>query len=1130
MTKKEIANLKKIILNRLNAKKGIVHINTYNSIRNKVLYDANTTKKLEKILDQVENFSEEFRTIESLKNKVKIEEPRNEPVILTDERVLDAITYFEQRAYTFEGINDTNTLYNNIIDRINKIESQTGKFISFISLVFSNYDDSKHRFISLNINNLESYELFIAKLNEIISGNYMTNNNVGSDAIAPDLKLTLNYFTISFFKGKGYGKSDKMLFNTINLESKSNSCGFECLKKMGYEVDESQKKNFNDFNFMKNYCLESGIKIALNTFKLNVSMAELRKRGAEKIEVKISKNGIVRTQLETVYSLKNEDITPILIMNNVVEQDYYNIRDETHGDYIRPEDRDEDQFLIYDEKNKHFDVIKGEIKLCDNIKIGLNGTIFKNNEKVFTCGELQENNVKNIYADKYEYIFFDYETVVDLKNGNVMKEYSLSFICLNDEELIKLEALDCENNEKEVREIKNNKCITFKGYDCTEKFINWIIENQQNKIFCFVGFNNSNFDNFILLSGLLKNQDITEKNNYRVSDIFYNGSSLLNFKLNGRHHVFDIHKHLVGSLDSNCKAFKIKSCAKKKLSHYKYQQLFDNDELLKHIETDEELKEYNEFDVLSTAVLFQKYRMALMSIESTKKYANKLVDKKTIGSLIYSIFVENREKKNFKLPKLKYDHYKDILKYKCAGRVELFNGVQKVNERLVSTDVCSLYPYIMGVHDCYYPTGEIVETTEYISSDDKIGFYYCNIDQSNLKAENLPLIYPEKTEIENNWAHDKILKNYLISNVMIDLLLKYNCKVEILNGFYFTDKMKSCQMFDFINNIMKSKNEQDELKQRNDVKYNPALRETNKLLMNSLSGKVIEGLHCEKTLDVDSLTKYYEIKDKAKSLNTINLIGNKVFLTYEIDDKDIINEQRPIYLGVLIYDYAKRYMFNYSYSKIGLNNLLYTDTDASKFRYRDFINWKKWIDENNVKVPHWPEVEEIDARYKTHKIFDENSKVFGSFEDELAEMQGDEYIFYCLEKKSWLYGADKKTKFKFKGINDNSKLLTLEEDFIKFKLINHKNDVQEVKYYLDDDTKKIMNFYENTNGLSHEKNAIEFFEKVYSEGEAFVLCSSFRKIVKNSKRNVEVDDTEKYNNLFNSIQVNYNIKHITLKI
>jgi hypothetical protein len=254
------------------------------------------------------------------------------------------------------------------------------------------------------------------------------------------------------------------------------------------------------------------------------------------------------------------------------------------------------------------------------------------------------------------------------------------------------------------------------------------------------------------------------------------------------------------------------------------------------------LKNYNEYDVLATAVLFNKYRNALKQIPATKNYANSLHEIKTIGSLIYKVFDESKNKKQFNLPKLNYQQYKDLQSSKIAGRVELFNGIQKVTERLVSTDVCSLYPYVMSVAPNYYPCGEIIQTNEY-KGDDVIGFYYCDIDQTNLKPNNLPNIYAKKSKIDNDWSYQGILENYLISNVMIGLLKKFNCKVVIRNGFYFSDKKKSCDMFDFLLDFMNAKNNQDTMKKNKNNDYNSALRETLKLLMNSISGKVIEGMH-----------------------------------------------------------------------------------------------------------------------------------------------------------------------------------------------------------------------------------------------------------------------------------------------
>ena len=805
--------------------------------------------------------------------------------------------------------------------------------------------------------------------------------------------------------------------------------------------------------------------------------------------------------------------------------------------------------LVYDETNEHMDVLDGKLTFAENVMISNCCNVFKGDKRIFTAKQV---NVNCNTEDKLpvEYLVFDYETVIDFNTSSCMMPYSLSILRLTQDEMIDLERYDAEGRDEgitgqkaiaNIKEIRRRCCTTFLGYDCSRKFLEWLIENSNDRMFVFIGFNNSNFDNFLLLEEILKYRSEGHDIEIGVSDVFYNGSQLLNFKINGVHSFFDIRKHLVGSLKKNCKDFKIECCAKKEFDHNKAQELHERGELIDFITGNDELLEYNEYDVLSTAVLYQRYANALSAIPATKPYGANIYMIKTIGSLIYKVFEDNKSKLGFKLPKLEFNQYEDLQKSKIAGRVEMFNGKQKVLERLASTDVCSLYPFVMSVLNCYYPCGDKLIEVDAYKGDDELGFYYCDIDQRCLKGKNLPNIYAKKNAIENDWGYDGVLENYLISNVMIGLLRKFGCKVTIRNGFIFPQKKKSCEMFGFLLDFMKAKNCEDTKKSTKDATYNPALRETYKLLMNSLSGKVIEGLHTEKTVDISTESEYLAIKDKAKNINFINAIGDKLFVTYEIDAESICaRQQRPIYLGVLIYDYAKRYMYENSYSKIGKSQLLYTDTDASKFRYSDFLKWKEWVDTNDIRVPHWEEVEEYDSRYKTHKIYDPNSKVFGSFEDELENSIGDEYVFYCLEKKSWLYGykhdGEWCAKFRFKGLNGSSQLLSLEEPFIECRTIQHaakdgKEAWNETKYSISVEKEyEVYKYYiQHTQNNLENGNEIKFFEKIFTTGVGYVLCSSFRKIVKNSARDVEFGDETSYNNLMNKIQVLYNIKKIQLK-
>jgi hypothetical protein len=315
--------------------------------------------------------------------------------------------------------------------------------------------------------------------------------------------------------------------------------------------------------------------------------------------------------------------------------------------------------LIYDEVNKHTDIIKGNDfckatpELCNDVFLTLSGKVIKGEKILFTPTQINKNNLANteIKDDTIlKYVFFDYETVINWDKSSCMEEYSLSILVLDDNELEQLCIADENSNIEKVNSIRKNNCITFLGYDCSEHFIKWICKNENNTQFIFIGFNNSNFDNFLLLGSLLRNQN-KGYDDYCISDIFYNGNVLLNFQMNGRHTTFDIRKHLVGSLKYNCKSFKINCCSKKEFDHDFAQQLHDDGKLIDWINGNEELKEYNEFDVLATACLYAKYRKALANVKATKPYALRLYETKTIGSLIYKVFDTHAKKEKYELAK-----------------------------------------------------------------------------------------------------------------------------------------------------------------------------------------------------------------------------------------------------------------------------------------------------------------------------------------------------------------------------------------------------------------------------------------------------------------------------------------------
>jgi hypothetical protein len=1078
---------------------------------------------------------------DNTKIKTKNTAPNAEVANVIQRQRIKKVRGFEKFHIRAEGVNRLRDLYN----IVKQEEARLGG-ISFVSLILTN-EDGEARMISISSAYLDTYNDFKERLEDIRQGRVE-----GSDEIGEEWSLILNEFHISTLPIQVIGgKSEAIVWECLEIESKENYCGYECLTKLGfafedndiyiegkglYKTLEKHKKKMRNYQAFQDYIIANKLRVNIiaNSFNLTKSnYAICEANGKERIYIEWKKR---KNELFVITKLTADDIHPVYLYKYPLEEG----------------EEDDVPTIIYDDINSHFDVMSGLVPtLRSDIRMSVGSHILRGDKVLFTASQINfMAKTKHNFA--YKYLFFDYETIIDFKMSSCMKPYSLSVLWLDEKELKALEQADKNNDIEAVKLIRENNCKTFLGYDCNTEFIRWFMGDFSNDVkYTFVGFNNACFDNFILLDGLLDFNQYENHIEYSVNNVFYNGSQLLNFSIDGRHTFFDIRKHLVGSLANNCKSFKINCCAKKSFNHALAQSLHKEDKLLAFINGNEELKEYNEYDVLATAVLFQRYRDALISIPATKTYGVNLKEYITIGSLVYNVFKDHTKtlrqlnekgKIAAMFGKLSYKHYKDLQKYKIAGRVELFNGIQKIQERMASTDVCSLYPFVMAVHNVYYPCGDIIEVEEY-KGDDEIGFYYCDIDQSNLSAHNLPLIYARKTEIENDWGHSEILNDYLISNVMIGLLRKYGCSVNVKQGFIFSRREKSSHMFKFILEMMKAKNSQDTLKAEKNETYNPALRETLKLLMNSLSGKVIEGLHTEKTTDVSNMYDYEKIQSKATAINFINAIGNKLFITYELDEEELCEkQQRPIFLGVLIYDYAKRYMYDMSYSKIGKADLVYTDTDASKFRYSAMTKWEEWIQRENIQVPCWEEAKIADPRYNNHLIYERGSKVFGSFEDELEDFIGDNYRFYCVEKKSWSYeafnadgsyakdGGDDCVKFKFKGINGKALITDLSETFIERKVINKQDGTQAIKYQIKNESEEeVYEYCENNKHLNIESGNIgRFFEGLFEDGEAYVISNSFRKIVKNSSRMVEFGDEDKYNALMNKIQVNYSLKHIKL--
>lgn len=772
-------------------------------------------------------------------------------------------------------------------------------------------------------------------------------------------------------------------------------------------------------------------------------------------------------------------------------------------------------YVIYSPRDNHVALSLDKPEILSNLFIRYNKDIvIKQEEKYITY--YKKNNLyktkkalKKYQKEEVYFIFYDIETVCDFKRSNVAIPYSVDMLCIKEDEL---SGLDCRNPEKYI---KDNGIIFnhFTGFKCMEGLIKFIENHQKDKIFKLVSWNGSNFDNFLLHEAYLNSYE------KKVSGELYVGTSLLDFKINYRHSMFDLCRHINKPLKVACEDFNLGHLSKGEFDHHEAQVLYDNNQIEKKLDTKYEfgrkLAKYNKYDVISMAIIYKRYEESLKEIvyNGTPILDKPLHEYITIGSMAWSFTTRTSEIKINELPELTIKQYQDLKKYSVAGRVELFNGVCSFIEPLCSKDVTSLYPYIMAIYKAVFGSGKIIDFEKDVP-EDTVYFAYCDLDQSNLIKQNLPCIYANKTKTSNDWKAPK-LKNVLLSSPIIKLAKKYGCKVNIKKGFYFTEKFKNYKMFGCVLELMKGKMAQDQLKNKKSEKYNNCLREIYKLISNSISGKTIEGLHDVKIENV-SENKYLKLKNSEKitKLNVIKINKKSVTIQYKKNIESLIKRQKPIWIGCLIYDYAKIYMYEQIYSKLGKSNCIYTDTDACKSTKH---NMDKWINSYASKkiIPHWKYIEKIEPKYKTQKLYQNDSKLYGAFEEELNPNNKGGYF---LQKKLWLVKDGKskdQNKLGSKGIPIKSIILTKKE----YDTLGKTNQRSLYDYFNNKTNQK--------KSMSISNNQLKFFSNLNQYKKAYILCFSMKKNVKNLKKS-GIKDKLKHNSLSGSIQPTYVLKQIKL--
>ena len=899
---------------------------------------------------------------------------------------------------------------------------------------------------------------------------------IRSDAVHDTLELYTRAFKLRYKLLAGGNSRDKFTthktkyYKVQSYKCDEGDCLLAIIKQPHVKIEQMRKElllpkgliNINSIEHIENFygininVLEDSIKIERKTEDTNESNATV-------------------TRAKKVFLYKSPSINKYETYNVLLDNGHYSeivkplplYADETCGDIL--------------------EVKNGKpIKLTKEQKM----KSLKRQER-----DIAGENNREKFIEKF--LFFDIETVFDPTDDNVLKVYSVSWWVWDKD--IKPPKFTEKNIDKYV-----NKTFIETGENSMEKFVDWIGNNDEGIRYTLIGYNNSRFDNFPLLHETLKRDEF--------SSLLYVQNSLLALRFLGKHQTFDLCRFIMCSLKDATKNFNAYPRKMDGFSHFDSQDTFMNDRwkgLNKWIDTNIDLlTKYNKYDVLATASLFFIVRHAYAKLLETgdRDAKNDILKFPTLASMSYAGCVFNWKQRAVDIPAVKRVHDIIIRNTIVGGRCQLFKVTYKIDEKLYCVDVKSLYPYIML--NRYFPIGECEEVDKY--TNEYLGVYRVKVlEQPKIK------IKPLRNEDELDWDYEGEIDTYMTS-IEIECLKRHGGKLKF-RKLHDSDnigiiwKNSSNEVFNsFLEPIKAEKTRQDILAKQKSPEYNPAMRNITKLLLNSLSGKMLQRNFETITVMVKNQNEEdkFDKKTEPESREIVQDYGHYLLMAGKLKDHEIYKEKKakPAYLGIFIYAYARTYMYDLLYSNY---DVLYTDTDSAVLKEQDFNDFKSKL------------IKKCGTQNNEYYILTNNEGVptiggeFGQFEEELSTPQQVSSEAYLLAKKMYAIEMKDKdgkvigtSKYRLKGVNlgkpdlpgipgEPARDCLITKEFAE-QIEKMEIDLDKIK---DEDDRKEQ--YEKNQKYLYEKykefyekkdtNRIKVFRELHQNRECYFICSVLRK-------------------------------------
>ncbi|CAO3628086.1 unnamed protein product [Cunninghamella echinulata] len=823
---------------------------------------------------------------------------------------------------------------------------------------------------------------------------YPGSSNI-RDAIST-YRLDTNHFSIMVKSTKGgYGKMIPDYYDVLGLENNEDDCLIQCFLYI-YEQE------YPDCH--------------------KPSIVELRK-----LLIKEGKLG-----LESVPILEN-----LLNVKVSVVKDYRDIdieyecpevksllRPPPYTEYKAKVVRDKEVYIYGDQncqwkllhKDEHYDVViktyNAKECLCPHTGNLLQGrkpygkkTLRKriiekyyiDSENLTTGGDSEDEEEKEVY-----YYFFDYETVFEPDTMEIIP-YAYAIV-------------KCDSKFKIMEE-------RYKiGMDCNVDLSSYLFREtpSDNEVKYLIGYNNSRFDNFILLKYALMNNDY-------IGHIRFTGNTIVSGNING-FKVRDLCRILNMPLDAACKAFKIElPKLTGAIQHHEVQFFYMN-----HKEKfDTYLNNYHntirDYVVRDCVCLSQLYDVTKKTMERITHLD--MSEHYTLAGMSYKAFKRVTNVSQLPIMNNSYTLYDKLIRQAIIGGR---SQMQTIKEKDVcAIDCVSLYPYVML--NRRFPIGYPNQTETYVPG--KIGVYNVKVIRQPHDKLNIVPLREEKLRWEYKGEMDMVL-----CSVDIECLKRHGAEIEVKEGIYWENDKNN--LFDhYFKELIKEKKQQDIWKEEGDERYNPVIRETDKLLMNGLSGKMAQRLFDTETeiiRNANDMDRFYN--KTIKGSQTFTSLGS----AYIARGKKEPMPTTPCIYGVLIYAYAREHMYESVLQYLKPEELYGMDTDSAFLKTEKLDSIKQGLMGSD----------------------------FGQFKVELANVDG----IFIAPKCYCFYKGSEIVKARFKGVK-MGKDVEIEEE-------------------IDDPIELYKCYYSN----KYNKVGIETFQKLLRKEKIKIICCNIDKFVAKSNK------------------------------